>query len=614
LPPCPYIQSIETKRHSPVKDVSAVLKTGSTGQRTLIGSPTAPGLAIGKTLLYRHDSPDVAPRRLEPEATGREIDRFRRALVLARRQVAGLREQLSREAGESAAYIFDAQQMIIDDVEFVGEIESRIRSEAMSAEWVVESSAMKWRERLLAVEGARFHQRAQDVTDIGRRIVLNLLGQGDGRSLPTDGPAILVADDLLPSDVVHLLKSNVIGVAIDLGGAASHTAILTKALEVPAVVGLKDVSRSISPGDSIIVNGNSGKVIVRPETATESEYQAKLDRYLEYLESLKDAVRLPAETLDGHPVALRANIELPQEIESVVKRGGEGVGLFRSEYLLLARRRIPTEDEQYEDYRRVLEAAWPHPVTIRTFDVGGDKIFPEMPLPAEANPFMGWRAVRVSLDHPDILKDQFRAILRAAVHGRARIMLPFVTDPAEVSRARQLLDAARHSLAADGIPDSANVAFGVMIELPSAVMMADEMAAAADFFSIGTNDLTQFTLAVDRGNERVADRYDPLHPAVIRMIRITVEAARRAGITTGICGELAASPTATMLLVGLGLDELSVSPVALPEVKKLIRSFTFDEARAMTEIALTKTGVAELREFCWETMKHRFANLPIWFD
>jgi len=437
---------------------------------------------------------------------------------------------------------------------------------------------------------------------------------GDGPSLPIEKPSVLVADDLLPSDVVHLMRENVQAVATDLGAAASHTAILTKSLEVPAVVGLRDLSQLVATGDRIILNGNSGKVILNPTTETERNYRAKLDRYVEYIESLKDYVQLPAQTRDDHQIALRANIELPQEIRAVVERGGDGVGLFRSEYLLLARRRVPTEAEQYEDYKQVIEAAYPHIVTIRTFDIGGDKMFPELPIPAEANPFMGWRAIRVGLDHPELLRTQLRAILRAAVHGKARIMVPFVSGLHEIRQVKVHLTAVKAELAAGRQPYNPNVEFGVMIELPSAVMMSDKLALEVDFFSIGTNDLTQFTLAVDRGNERVSDRFQPLHPAVLRMVRQTIEAGHNGGIEVAMCGELAANPTATMLLVGMGLDELSVSPIALPEIKKLIHSLTFEEAKAMAAIALTFDTASELREFCQETMKHRFAELPIWFS
>ncbi len=583
-------------------------------ERVLIGLPTAPGIAIGEVFLYRHDQPQFSEYMVPEADRPREIERFKIALANTRKQISSLREHLSIGAGETAARIFDAQQLILEDVEFLGTIESEIMNTGLNAETITFRTAQEYKDKLMALEGQIFHQRAQDIMDIGLRIIKNLLGLGDGPTLSIERPYILVADDLLPSDVVHLIRENVQAVATDLGAAASHTAILTKSLEVPAVVGLRELTQLVATGDRIILNGNSGKVIINPTLETEKYYREKLEQYIEYIESLKDYLQLPAQTTDNHRVALRANIELPQEIRAVVERGGDGVGLFRSEYLLLARRRVPSEEEQYEDYKKVIAAAYPNVVTIRTFDIGGDKMFPELPLPKEANPFMGWRAIRVGLDHPELLRTQLRAILRAAVFGKARIMIPFVSGLHEIRQVKVHLKAVKAELSANKIPFNPDVELGVMIELPSAVIMSDKLAMEVDFFSIGTNDLTQFTLAVDRGNERVSDRFQPLHPAVLRMVKHTIEAGHKNGIEVAMCGELAANPTATMLLVGLGLDELSVSPVALPEIKKLIRSFSYEEAIAMADIALNFDTVYELKEYCYETMKHRFANLPIWFS
>jgi len=389
---------------------------------------------------------------------------------------------------------------------------------------------------------------------------------------------------------------------------------LTKSLEVPAVVGLKEVSRLVRSGESIIVNGNSGKVIVHPSPDTIPEYEEKRARYEAFIASLADIETLPAETLDGRRIILNANIELAQEAPSAFARGADGVGLFRSEYLLLARRRLPSEEEQFEDYSRVIIAAGGRPVTIRTFDIGGDKMFPDLPHPLEANPFMGWRAIRVCLDHPQLLRTQLRAILRAARFGRARVMFPMIMGLDELRRVKEEFGRAKEELEAAGTPFEAEVPLGIMVELPAAVMIAGELAREVDFFSIGTNDLTQFTLAVDRGNENVNSLYQPLHPAVIRLISLTVRAARDAGIEVALCGELAAAPLATMLLVGLGLDELSVSPVALPEIKKLIRSMSFTDAAEIARRALEIAGENELRDLCTAEVKLRFANLPIWFN
>ena len=581
----------------------------------LTGVPAAPGIAIGEVFLLRHDLPEFVEYSIDDSLRERELARFEETVVETRRQLAALRDRMSRMVGDSVARIFDAHVAILDDVEFTGSIRDSIAGDGLNAEAVVHHTAEKFFESFSALDDEVFRGKAHDVRDVGRRIVRNLLGKGDGTKVgPLDKPAVLVTDDLLPSDIIHLLRENVQAVATDLGGSASHTAILTRSLEVPSVVGLNELTRLVDNGDRIIVNGNSGKVILNPSVKTISSYRDKRDRYLQYLAGLADIEKLPAVTADNHRINLRANIELPGEVDAVIDHGGEGIGLFRSEYLFLAQSAVPGEEEQYRDYKRVIEAVAPHPVTIRTFDLGGDKVFGDLPLRAEANPVMGWRAIRVFFDEPKLLRTQLRAIYRAAKAGSTRVMFPFVSGVEEVRLMKDVLDEVKAELEAEGAEFEPDIETGVMIELPSAAVMADSIAGEVDFFSIGTNDLTQFMLAVDRGNERVRSLFRPLHPAVIKMIRMTVEAGHAAGIEVAICGELAANPAATMLLVGLGLDELSVSPLALGEIKKIIRSMSFTEAKAFAERALTFDTADELSHFCCDEMKHRFADLPIWFN
>ncbi len=583
-------------------------------EQVLTGIPTAPGIAIGEVFLFRHDEPEFREFCILESRRDEEIARFEESRGETRRQLATLRENLAHQVGEAVARIFDAQIAILEDEEFIGAVLDRIGRDGLNAESVVRRTAEQFHNKFISLDEELFRQRAQDVRDVGRRLVKNLLGTGDRTVGPLDQPAVLVTDDLLPSDVVHLLRENVQAVATDLGGAASHTAIITRSLEVPAVVGLKELTRLVHSQDRIIVNGNSGKVIVRPSGPTVRSYRAKLARYEEYQRGLAGIERLPAVTLDDHRVALRANIELPREVDAVISHGAEGIGLFRSEYLFLARNRLPSEEEQIADYQQVIKSVAPHPVTIRTYDLGGDKMFPNHPHPAEANPFMGWRAVRVSLDQPLLLRTQLRAILRAAAAGPTRIMFPLISDLQEVRQVKGYLEEVKSELKEGGFTLQSEVAVGAMIELPSAAVMADKLAREVDFFSIGTNDLTQFTLAVDRGNERVRRLYRPLHPALIRMVRMTIEAGHAAGIEVAMCGELSASPLATMLLVGLGVDELSVSPVAVPEIKKIIRSMSYRDAVALAGQALELDTADELDEFCREEMKSRFADLPIWFS
>jgi len=583
-------------------------------EQVLTGIPTAPGIAIGEVFLFRHDEPTFREFCVLQDARDKEIARFEEAVEDTRRQIIALHDRLAGQTTNAIAEIFEVQAAFLDDEMYTGEIRRLIIEKGVNAEAAVQKTTDKLHETLAALEVEQFRQRTRDIQDVGQRIIRNLLGAVHGALEPLERSAILVADDLLPSDVIHLLDEHIQAVATDLGGATSHTAILTRSLEVPAVVGLRNLSRLVKKGDRIIVNGNSGKVIIRPSTSTNQSYQVKRASYEAYIAGLKNIEHLPAETLDGRHIALRANLELPQEVRSVVSHGGEGVGLFRSEYLFLARKRLPSEEDQLADYRRVIEAVSPHPVTIRTFDLGGDKVFPDMPHPVEANPFMGWRAVRVSLDQPKLLHIQLRAIMRAGTAGPIKIMFPFVSGVLELKQVKKHIAKVKDQLQSDGIEFNPDIEIGVMIELPSAVMMADRMAHEVDFFSIGTNDLTQFTLAVDRGNEMVSQHYRPLHPAMMRMIRMTVRAGHAAGIEVAMCGELAASPLATMLLIGLGLDELSVSPVAIPEVKKLIRSMKYSEAVVFAEHAMNFDTEPELYDFCRDEMKRRFADLPIWFN
>ena len=582
-------------------------------ERVIIGIPAAPGIAIGEAHVFRHDEPEFQESFILESHRHREVVRFRESLALTQRQLSALRDRLAREVGDAVARIFDAQIAILDDEEFTQFVRSGIMVGGANAEAEVRRAARSFRDRFEALDEELFRQRAQDISDVARRLIKNLLGHGDVTLGPVEYPGILVADNLLPSDVVHLLRRNVLAVATDLGEAASHTAILTRSLEVPAVVGLKELTATVRTGDRIIVNGNSGKVIVRPTTQRVRSYEKKLSRYEAYLASLADIEKLPAETLDGRRIAIRANIELPGEAEAAAGRGGEGVGLFRSEFLFLARGRLPNEEEQLADFGHVIRAVAPHPVTIRTYDLGGDKAFPDLPHPVEANPFMGWRALRVCLDQPNLLHTQIRAILRASALGPVRILFPFISCISEVREVKRRLSEIRAELESEGHRFDRPLAVGVMIELPAAAVMSDRIAPEVDFFSIGTNDLTQFTLAVDRGNERVRKLYRPLHPALIRLIKMTVDAGHRAGIEVALCGELGASPQATLLLVGLGLDELSLSPVAIPQIKKLIRSMTYADAVAVANRALELDTADELQDMCDREMKARFADLPIWF-
>ncbi|MCF7811345.1 phosphoenolpyruvate--protein phosphotransferase [bacterium] len=583
-------------------------------EKTFIGLPTAPGIAIGEVFILRHDIPEFREQCILEEKRDYEITRLEESLIKTRRQLDALRTRMEDIVGDSIARIFDAQAAILDDIEFKDPICEIIRDDGLNAEFAVSKIAQKLVDTLHATEDEIFRVKAQDINDVARRIVKNLLGKSESAIGPLKRPAILVTDNLLPSDVIHLLRENVQAVASDLGGVASHTAILTRSLGVPSVVGLKDLTKLLAGEERIIVNGNSGKVILNPSQDTINKYQSKKNKYEEYLAELSDIEHLPAETKDGHRIIISANIELPSEVKSVISHGIEGIGLFRSEYLFLTRNAIPVEEDQYRDYCDVIRKVAPYTVTIRTFDLGGDKVFTDLPIPTEPNPFMGWRAIRVFSDEPKFLRAQIRAILRAAAIGPARIMFPFVSDLDEVLYLKEMVQNVIEKLEEEGKDYDGNIEIGIMIELPSAVMLADRIAKEVDFFSIGTNDLTQFVLAVDRGNEKVSSLYRPLHPAVIRMIKTTVDAGHSEGIEVALCGELAANPIATMLLVGLGVDVLSISPFASGEIKKIIRSMNYHQAVDFANEALKINTYKQLKAYCIETMKHQFADAPIWFE
>ncbi len=580
-------------------------------ERILTGIPASPGIAIGELFVYRHDDPEIPRFALDPSRIDREVDRFDHTVEISRMQLLNMYHRLIKQIGEGAASIFKAQATLLDDVQFTGEIRDAVRRDMTNAEAVVNDTSQRWQKAISSLDGELFRQKSHDIHDVSLRLIKNLLGAADHSIGPLDRPAILVSDDLMPSDVAHLVHKNVLAVATDLGSETSHTVILTRSLEVPAVVGLLELSIQVKNGDRIIIDGNNGKVIVNPSENTIRIYVAKQMQYQHYTAGFADIHKLPAVTKDNRRIALRANIELPHEVDSVLNSGAEGVGLYRSEYLFLLHGRIPDEQEQYDNYRQAIEAAAPNPVTIRTFDLGGDKVFGEFPLPAESNPFLGWRAIRVCLDQPELLRTQLRAIVRASRAGPTKIMFPFISGVGEIRQVKVHLAEVKKELAAEKVKFG-EITVGVMIELPSAVLVADSLAAEVDFFSIGTNDLTQFTLAVDRNNQQVKDRYQPLHPALIRLIKMTVDAGHKAGIEVGVCGEIAANPLATLLLVGLHLDELSVSPVALPQIKQIIRSISYSEAVNFAEKALTIDTAEELLVFCEKEAKARFAELPIW--
>ncbi len=597
------------------KEFGKVSSGGAELRETILhGIPASPGIAIGPALLFSKYSLSVEQRKLTDKQIPHEIERFKEALEETRQDILKTRAKAVKQTGDIVARLFDAHLLILEDVILVEETVERVQKEKINADWLVHDIMQRTYRSLKAQKGEYFSQRADDIRDVARRLIFNLQGLKDEYLHDLSSPVVLIATDLSPSDLIHLDRTHVLGIATNLGGATSHTAILTRSLELPAVIGLKNVTDLVCAGETVVVNGNSGKVILHPSAPALQDYQEKRKKFLAFWSRLKQLRDLPTQTTDGRRVKLLANIELPAESAAVRAHGGEGIGLFRTEYLFLTRGTMPSEAEQVAEYRKVVEALEPLPVVIRTFDLGGDKVMPGLDFPKENNPFLGWRAIRLCLDMDGLLRAQFSAILQASHQRDVRIMLPLISDITEVRRSRALLKEVMADLKKKKIPHNPNIPLGIMIEVPSAVMMARELARECDFFSIGTNDLVQYTLAVDRGNENVAHLFTPFHPAILRMIKSTVQAAHKANIPVAVCGEMAADPLATLLLIGLELDELSMAPLMLPEIKKIIRSGSFEQAREIARGAFRFRTAAQVEDYLNRTMKKLFADLPVWFS
>jgi phosphotransferase system enzyme I (PtsI) len=583
-------------------------------EKVFRGIPASPGVSIGKAVLLRREEPTITPHAINSSQVDGEILRFRSALEMTHKKLQTDRSRASREIGVTAERIFEAHLMILEDPVFLEEIETGIREQLLTAESLVWDVMGRTYNSLMAQRGEFFQQRAQDIRDVRRRLIFQLQGTADLVVPRFRRPVIVVADDLTPTDTLHLDRRFVQGLVTERGGMASHTAILARSFEIPTVVGLGDITLHLRARTTMIVNGNSGKVLINPTPGTLKEYQGKQERYRAFLTNLGNLRTLPAVSQDGKEITLSCNIEMPHEVEAVKHNGGTGIGLFRTEYLFLTRAESPSEEDQYQEYHRVAREISPHPVVIRTFDLGGDKAIPGVEPPDERNPFLGWRSIRVSLSLKDMFKTQLRAILRASILGNVKLMYPLISGIHELREANDILEEVKQELRKEAIPFDETLPVGVMIEVPSAVVIADMLAEEADFFSIGTNDLTQYTLAVDRGNPTVINLYKPLHPALLRMIHSTVQAGHAAGITVSMCGEMAGDPLSALILLGMELDELSMSPVSLPEMKKIIRSSKFSEAKDLAQEVMNIKTMAEISAYLTKIMKQKFADLPIWFS
>jgi len=473
----------------------------------------------------------------------------------------------------------------------------KIKEERLNAETALREVCESFLERFKVVQTEFIEERFRDIEDIAERILHNLLKRPIMSLSHLEENIIVVAHNLAPSDTASMDKDKVLGFATDVGGRTSHAAIMARALEIPAVVGLRKVTKRVRPGTTVIVDGDRGRVIIDPTPSQIRSYQRRKKVFLAYKEKLESLKLLPAQTVDGREIELAANIAGPEEVDLAVENGAEGVGLYRTEYLYMNRPSLPSEEEQLEAYKTVAEKVYPHSVIIRTLDIGGDKFLSPLPVPREINPFMGWRGIRLSLELVDVFKTQIRAILRAAQYGKVKIMFPLVSSLEEVREANHILLEVKNQLEKEGVSFPNSVEVGIMIEVPSAAIIADVLAKEVDFFSLGTNDLIQYTLAVDRVNEKVAHLYQPLHPTILRLIDSVVKAAHRENIWVGACGEMANDPLGMPVLLGLGVDELSVAPTSILEVKKVIRSISWEETQRIASHLLSLSTSQQTRRY-----------------
>jgi phosphotransferase system enzyme I (PtsI) len=574
--------------------------------KTITGIPASPGVVIGSAFLYvDNDVPEIPRYSMVREHTGSEILRLRTAISEAGEELRAVLDRSKKEMSGEHAAIFEAHIMMLEDPEFSGQLEKRISDELQNAEWAVWDMARELTGKMMASPDPVFRDRVVDINDVSKRVLYRLLSIKKLSLADIKNDCVLVAHDLLPSDVLMMNRGCVKAIVMGMGGRTSHTAILARAFSVPAVLGLSTAIAEIANGDTIAVDGNSGEVTVNPDRAVLSKYQKATAYYLKKRDESLRMRDLPAETVDGRRFTLKANIEIPEEVESAAGYGAQGIGLYRSEFLFLASGKAAEEDVQFEAYRQVLAAMGDLPVTIRTVDIGGDKVLTDFQSTLEKNPLLGWRAIRFSLALPDLFKTQLRAILRASVYGNVRIMFPLISGFEELEQARLLLDEAREECRKKGQVFSDHIAVGTMIEVPSAAMIADILASRSDFFSIGTNDLVQYSLAVDRGNERVNYLAQPVHPAVLRFLKKTIDAAHEKGITAAMCGEMAGDPGITAALIGLGLDEFSMAAQSIPAVKKIIRKISGEDCRLLAGELLEGRSASENNETLRKWMARR---------
>ena len=584
-------------------------KTDIAKDTILVGIAASPGIAIGGSYLLNRTRVAVLERPIAAEEVPEEVRAFRDAVEKSKQQLEEVKKGVTDRQFLEHLYIIDTHLLILEDQMLLGGTVSTIERELVNAQGALKRTLRRFRQVFDSIEDEYLRERRSDIDSVGDRLMRNLVGVSPQSLTDIQGKVVVVAHDLSPADTMQIDKEKIIGFVTDIGGRTSHTAILARSLGIPAVLGLETVTGLLPSGTPLIVDGMSGTVILNPSEETFREYLAKRQAY-EYFERELLAYRdLPAVTRDGHRVVLQGNVELSEEVSLALEHGAEGIGLFRSEFLYMSPAGPPSEEEQVRVYREIVEKMAPHTVTIRTLDVGGDKYTPEINLTDEVNPALGLRAVRFSLREERLFRTQLRAILRASACGNVRLLFPMISGVGEIRACKEHLRSVKAELAAEGLPFAEQLPIGIMIETPSAAMIADLLAREVDFFSVGTNDLIQYCLAVDRGNEHVAYLYEPAHPGILRALKMICTAAQAAGIEVGMCGEMAADPLYALVLLGLGFDELSMNAPGIPRVKRILRQLHLAEGRELIEELFHLPTAGEVTRRLEEEMNRRFPEL-----
>lgn len=579
----------------------------------LRGIGVSPGIGLGEIALEERALFTSRKETVPPSRVEAELKRLKRAVARTRRELLGLQRQVSERTGGEHAFILEAHLLILEDRSLLAAVEKVIREAKSRAEWALTQVNLKYQEVFDAIQDAYFRQRKSDVSDVLARIYANLeVRKQKAPKREENRKSVLVAHELLPSEAaVKLAGGGVLAVAMDMGGATSHTAILARSLNIPAVVGLRNVTQQVKTGDLVIVDGTDGEVIINPPPAVRKDYLGKKEKYDKYFSELKKTARLKSVTLDGTRFTPLANIELPEEVEMAFSFGAEGIGLFRSEFIYLQRSTLPTEAEHFAAYSRIARAAFPAPVYIRTVDIGGEKSLPQMNIEKEPNPALGLRAIRFSLWNRDLFKTQLRAILRASVQGNVRLLVPMITEVEEIGEVKLLFEEAKRELDREGQKYDRQIPLGVMIEVPAAAAITDILVKEVDYLSIGTNDLIQYYLATDRSNELVSYLYKPLHPSVLRLIKFVIATALREGKDVTVCGEMAANPVLAIVLLGFGLRKFSMNPIFIPRIKQALRAVDLRTVEKVVEEASGLRTAQDVEEHILEQIliKHPKAFL-----